>query len=78
MKPDYEEDYSYILLEWQENIPAMFQKSTVSLAEGLEAQVIPLLPAGDSDENLSQPGLVSQPQRWHMAQPQGCLSLFLY
>lgn len=52
MRPGHEKDCTYVLIEWRESISAGFQKSDVSLAEGLEARVIPLLVAGDPEEDF--------------------------
>lgn len=52
------EDCTYVLLERKKSIPAEFQKSVVSLAEGLDGKEIPVqLPEEkDEDSPLSIPG----------------------
>lgn len=42
MKHDLEEDFTYALLEWKEDVPAEFKKGMVSLAGGLDGHVIPV------------------------------------
>lgn len=56
MKPDYEDNYTYILLEWWENIPAGFQKSAVrSMTYRHSGPLLVLLSVrlGKITENLS-------------------------
>lgn len=54
MKTAFSLDCTCALFEWRMAIPACFQKDVVSLAEELEAQVIPLLPIGDLENDPSQ------------------------
>lgn len=56
LRPEFMEDYTYVLIERRESVPAGLRKDTVRLAEGLKAQVIPLLTAGTPDEDCSRHG----------------------
>lgn len=58
-RPELRKNYSYALIERRESVSAGFRKVTVRLAEGLEAQVIPLLTACTPDGDCSRNGLVS-------------------
>lgn len=59
MRTEFSLDCTRVLLEWRVAIPTCFQKGVVSLAEGIEVEVIPLLPAEDLEEDRSQLGSIS-------------------
>lgn len=59
MRTEFSLDCTSVLLEWRVTIPTCFQKDVVSLAEGIEALVIPIQPVGDLEEDRSQFGSIS-------------------
>lgn len=59
MRTKFGLDYTHASLEWKVAIPVCFEKDIVSLAEEVEAQVIPLLPVVDLVEDRSQVSSVS-------------------
>lgn len=59
MRTEFNLDCNRALLEWRVAIPTCIQKDVVSLVEGIEAQEIMLLLAGDLEENRSQFGSIS-------------------